>query len=206
MLRKYEDKLVRGYDDKGKKPFIVIASGPSLTKEDVEYVKGKGTVIVINDNYKMAPWADYLYFCDPKWFNWHKEEVAKFQGAIYTQDETIAKDNGFHYIESQSKEGLSKDPKVIYQGSNSGYQAINLAYHLGAEQIILLGYDMQATNGKYHWFGDHPDKVRSSYGSWMPHYKGLAKDAEQAGLEVINCSRQTALSCFRREKLENVLK
>lgn len=207
MLRNYEDKLIRNYEDKAKKPFFIIASGPSLTRSDVEAIKGKGTVIAINDNYKMAPWADYLYFCDPKWFNWHKEdaEFQHFPGEIWTQDEETAKQNGFTYIKSASGEGLSTDPKVIYQGSNSGFQAINLAYHLGAKQIILLGYDMQTTDGKNHWFGHHPDNVVSSYKNWMGFYNRLAEDAKAKGLHIVNCSRETALTCFERKHLEDVI-
>ena len=207
MLRDYEDKLIRNYEDKAKKPFFIIASGPSLTRSDVEAIKGKGTVIAINDNYKMAPWADILYFCDPKWFRWHKEnpEFQHFQGEIYTQDETTAKENHFHYIKSAPGEGLSTDPKVIFQGSNSGFQSINLAYHLGANKIILLGYDMQTTDGKAHWFGHHPDNVVSSYQCWTKYYDRLAEDAKAKGLHIVNCSRQTALGCFERKHLEDVL-
>ena len=186
---------------------MIVASGPSLTKEDVNYVKGKATVIVINDNYQMAPWADYCYFCDPKWHEWHKNEplFQAFEGKKYTQDRKVAEENVFFYIESQPGQGLSTEPNVIYQGSNSGYQAINLAYHLGARKIILLGYDMQQSNGKAHWFGDHPDKVRSSYQCWTKYFDHLAKDAQSKGLHIINCSRQTALGCFERKPLEDVL-
>jgi len=207
MFRHYEDKMRRGYDDKGKKPFIVIASGPSLTREDVEYVKGKGIVIVINDNYKMAPWADYLYFCDPKWFEWHKDkkDLANFKGKKYTQDAGIAKAYGINYIESKPAEGISESPDVIHQGSNSGYQAINLAYHLGARKIILLGYDMQTTNGKSHWFGNHPDNIISKYKSLVQHFESLAEHAKRLDLEIINCTRKTALTCFPKMKLESAL-
>ena len=209
MLKHYEDKVIRNYEDKAvkKKTFFIIASGPSLSQSDVDAIRGKGTVIVINDNYLLAPWADILYFCDPKWFKWHmdKPEFKDFKGQIYTQDKTTAEENSFNYIESKAGEGLSTDPKVIYQGSNSGYQAINLAYHLGAERIILLGYDMQSVEGKWHWFGDHPDKVRSNYHCWTGFYNRLAEDAEKKGLQVINCTRKTALTCFHRQALEDVL-
>ena len=208
MRRNYEDKLIRNYEDKAKKkPFFLIASGPSLTQSDVDAIRGKGTVIAINDNYLLAPWADYLYFCDPKWFQWHKDkpEFIHFKGQIYTQDKKTAEDNGYTYIESVSAQGLSESPERIHQGSNSGYQAINLAYHLGAEKVILLGYDMQTTDGKAHWFGHHPDKVVSNHKSFARHFDSLADHAKRLNLEIVNCSRQTALTCFERKPLETVL-
>ncbi|HDY5476679.1 TPA: hypothetical protein RQ695_006640, partial [Pseudomonas aeruginosa] len=39
---------------------------------------------------------------------------------------------------------------------NSGGGAVSLAIARGAKRIILLGYDMQKTNGQSHWHGDHP--------------------------------------------------
>jgi hypothetical protein len=201
MFRHYEDKMLRGYED--KKPFVLIASGPSLTQEQVNQCRGRATVIAINDNYLMAPWADYLYFCDGKWYQWHKDkpEFKNFKGKIITQDEKAAKEGGFEYMPSRPEEGLSTEPGFIHQGSNSGYQAINLAYHLGGRRILLIGYDVQFTGGKAHWFGEHPDKVRSSYKSWFRHYDKIAKDAEKSDLEIINCTLDTALTCFPRRNL-----
>src|ERR1039458_2314613 len=37
--------------------------------------------------------------------------------------------------------GLSLDPKQIVTGSNSGYQALNIAVLAGAKTIILIGFD-----------------------------------------------------------------
>lgn len=196
--------------------FAIVASGPSLTKDQVDYCKGKAKVIVINDNYKLAPWADYHYGCDYKWWSWHENDLdlLNFRGIKYTQDK--AWDNGLleHFkikhrlqvIRSESGEGLSLDPKVIHQGANSGYQCINLAYHLGGRKIILLGYDMKVSpEGKGHWFGEHPDNVRSTYKNWIPFYNRLAEHAKQINVQIINCTIDTDLTCFDRQNLEDVL-
>jgi len=205
MLSNYENKMLGG------NRFFLIASGPSLTQDQVDHVRGKGKVLVINDNYLLAPWADYLYFCDETWFNWHKDrkEFKEFKGKKYSQTESW-RDNkeaiacGTTFIASEHKDGLSTNPDKIYQGSNSGYQAINLAYHLGAREIILIGYDMQFTQGKAHWFGDHPNNVKSNYNTWMRFYERLAKDAKKLGLKIINCTKETALTCFPREDLNGI--
>ena len=54
--------------------WAIIASGPSLTKEDVDAVRGLN-VIVINTSYWLAPWADILYACDGHWWDWHYENT-----------------------------------------------------------------------------------------------------------------------------------
>lgn len=145
-----------------------------------------------------------LYACDLKWWDWHKG-AAEFKGRKITQDKGAAEKYPVEYIESLAEDGLSTDPDIIHQGCNSGYQAINLAYHFGAKRIILLGYDMQFTRGESHWFGDHPDGIKSSYGDWIGKYNTLARHAHNLELEVINCTRITALTCFPRESLESAL-
>lgn len=200
MLSGYEDKMFRVPEN--KKKWAIIASGPSLTKEDVDRVKSLN-VIVINDNYKLAPWADILYACDPQWWDWH--DGVDFKGKKYTQDKESADKYGLNYIEGVNEYGLSESPKKIHTGSNSGIQAINLAYHLGAREIILLGYDQQATGGKSHWFGDHPNGVVSNWSKWTGLYADVAKHAEELGLKIINCTRETSLTCFTRKSLEDVL-
>ena len=190
-------------------PLVIIASGPSLTDEQIKLVKEAGPkVLVINDNYLKYPTADFLYACDLKWWDWHAErkELKQFFGQKITQDKAAAEKYNIQYIESHGKMALSTDPKIIHQGMNSGYQAINLAYHMRPTKVILLGYDMQfGPNNESHWFGDHPDKVRSGYGSWMIGYASIAEHAKKLNFEIINCTERTALTCFPKAKLQDVL-
>lgn len=44
-----------------------LASGPSLTKEIADKLKGR-RAIVVNSSCHFAPWADVLYFTDSGWF------------------------------------------------------------------------------------------------------------------------------------------
>lgn len=95
---------------------------------------------------------------------------------------------------------------MIHEGGNSGYQAINLAFHTGAKRIVLLGFDMQRTDGKAHWFGNHPGnmQVPSPYADWLHKFEQLAADLKVQGVEVLNCTRETALTCFERVSLDAV--
>lgn len=125
---------------------------------------------------------------------------------MITRDAGAAHRYGLEWIRSENAPGLSLDPEVIHEGGNSGYQALNLAYHAGAGRIVLLGYDMQRTGGRAHWFGDHPRglQVSSPFEDWRRRFDALAADLARAGVEVINASRETALTCFRRAPLESI--
>lgn len=193
-------------------PWVIIASGPSLTQEQVDYCQGKARVIAINDNYRLAPWADILYACDEKWWKWNPEAL-DFKGEKWTQDKSWNEnerkrheERGVNFIQSEARPGLSTKKDVIYQGSNSGIQAINLAYLMGARKIILIGYDMKlGEKDKAHWFGDHPDKIKSNYNAWFFFYKVIADQLSELGLEIINSTIDSALTCFPKKELKEAL-
>jgi len=186
---------------------VIVASGPSLTPEQVDYCKGKARMIVVNNNYRLAPWADALYACDGEWWDEYHDETHDFQGEKWTQDHGASQKYGLKWVQGRNESGLSTDPSVIHTGSNSGYQAINLAFHFGVKRIILIGYDMQRTKNKKHWFGNHPGKLNKpgNYKQWARNFIDLANDISRQGVEVINCTRVTALGAFKQDKLENVL-
>ena len=98
-------------------------------------------------------------------------------------------------------------PGQIGAGGNSGFQAIGLAYQLGATKIILVGYDMQYTGGKTHRFGDHPKPLSNFVGiqNLVKRFSPLADGLRRAELPVYNCTIETALKCFERANLEDVL-
>lgn len=182
---------------------VCIGGGPSLTVEDVNFVRGRARVIAINDAYKLAPWADVLYACDGKWWNWH-QGVPTFTGLRYALVRSASRWT-VDVLKNTGPEGLELDPSGLRTGKNSGYQAINLAVHLGGTRVLLLGYDMQATGGKEHWFGDHPNKSPSPYPSWLREFDTIVGPLKAAGVHVVNCSRRTALTCFPQMPIEQAL-
>ena len=155
----------------------------------------------------MVPDADYLYACDRQWWDIHLEEVRKtFTGKLVTQwhndkGKEWADSEGITAIQGRHGGGLGRDMLVF--NSNSGAQAIGLAYLMGAKRIILLGYDMGAT-GITHWFGSHPKALRNgNYNQYVNNFNKLAKDLEREGVEVINCTRKTALTQFKRGSIDD---
>lgn len=193
---------------------VCIASGPSLTPEQCEAVRvwrdasppGR-RVIVVNTSYQLAPWADVLYACDARWWDRYIAPVrATFKGALWTQDKLAVK-HGVQLVRSLANPGLGKQPGVIHQGSNSGYQAINLAWQAGATRIVLVGYDMRHNNGRLHWHGDHPGAMHSipGFADWLSRFAALADDLKREAVEVVNCTPDSALTVFQKKTLSEGL-
>jgi hypothetical protein len=189
---------------KDKKPWlgmhvVCLASGPSLTPEDVATVRAwresddRRRVIVVNTTFRAAPWADVLFAIDVKWWGEYLVEVQKnFAGKM------------FRPSPSPINWGISV--AKVPHFNNSGAAAVSMAYTYGAAKIVLLGYDCQHTNGATHWHGDHPKALGNAktVGKWPAKFKGLASYVR--GCEVVNASRETALTCFKREPLEQCLR
>jgi hypothetical protein len=200
---------------------VIIASGPSLTREDAGFCRGKARVIVINDTWRMAPWADVLYAYHAQWWNYHSgvsgfdghkwtsvpfEDDFKLSGDVPLQEAAICR-WGLDWIRGKMAAGMSFDEGLIHFGGNGGFQALNLAVLFGAKKIILLGYDMQESDGKSHWHEDHPATIRRNmtFGLWRDKLGEAASGLLDRGISVINCTRRSALNCFPRAILQDVI-
>lgn len=134
---------------------------------------------------------------DAAWWNSHFTEVARsFSGGRFT---TTTNSDRF------GAEQVRSGARGMETFGNSGAGAIALAALFGATRIALLGYDLQRTGGKVHWHGDHPAGLGNagSMSKWPAQFGKLA--ATLRGIEVINCSRETALTVFPCARLEEVL-
>lgn len=186
---------------------VVLASGPSLTEADVAFVRGKARVMCINDTYRLAQWADALYAADHKWWAYH-EGVPTFAGLKYSIQAESAQWPGVVVLRNTGYDGIERNPGGLRTGHNSTYQGMNLGLHLGATRIVLLGADMSTgENGREHFFGDHPEALRggppkSEFVRW---FETMVDPLRELGIEVVNCSRRTALTCFPLRPLEEVL-
>ena len=88
---------------------------------------------------------------------------------------------------------------------NSGAGCISMAAQGEAARIILLGFDAQHTNGLAHWHGNHPAGLGNAgmTKQWLDKFKELSHDLSH--IDIINASRKTAINCFKRAKLEDLL-
>jgi hypothetical protein len=188
---------------------VCLGSGPSLTREDVASCRGRARVIAIKDSVTLAPWADVLYGCGRDsggWWAKNGPRLADFAGLRFTLDPKAAA--WATVLRETGMTGLETDPSGLRTGKNSGFQAINLAVHLGARRIVLLGYDLQRTGGRERWFGSHPWQTRSwsELGlAMIPLFETLVSPLAALGITIINASRETALACFPRQPLAEAL-
>lgn len=198
---------------------LLMATGPSLCRQDTDAVRSAATaspapsprVIVVGEAWRAAPYADALYHADRVWWDAYAGAPA-FPGLCITQDAngglTCADRYGLSVVTSVKAPGISTDPAVVHRGWNSGFQALQLAIHLGAARIILLGFDMaKGPDGRKSWAANRPASLvrHSPYEQFVRAFTDAAPQVEAAGVEVLNASRVSALQCFPRVALLDAL-
>lgn len=192
-----------------------LATGPSLTARDVDAVRGRGVVVAVNDAHRLAPWADVLYSSDRYWWR-HYRGVESFHGLKATMEyspgryakELLRWAPEMFFLRLTGHYGVETRPDGLRTcGQNSGGAAVNLAVHLGARRIVLLGYNMGVPGPKRHFFGDHPSPLSnmSHFPIWREAFEQMAPELTRLGVQVINCTENTSLSCFPCAPLAEVL-
>lgn len=172
----------------------IIASGPSLHLDDVAEVQRAGLyTIAVNSSWRYAPFADVIFAGDCSWWDQNARDIdIKAERWACTD---IAKVYGTHKFDGMG-------------GWNSGANAILFAIReKKAASILLLGFDCCVANGT-HIHGDHLNNKNPTAGDtlrWRKEFQQVAGIAKEAGVQVINCSRYTALESFPRLLLEQVL-
>jgi hypothetical protein len=195
-------------------PVFIVASGPSLTREDCWSITGR-TVYAVNNAYMLMPHGfepRSLYGCDEEWWDEYEPDTRHIQRRV-TCNEAAAKKYDLEWIRGQHTEqaGCTFDASgtgIVY-GGNGGFQALNLAYVDGHRDVVLLGFDMGHDRGEpSHYHGEHPHHLRraSPYADWRDHFRKAAPEIEAAGMRVRNATRRTFLDCFEKVRLEDALR
>lgn len=183
--------------------WLIIASGPSLTRDDCEALRRVGNIVAVNCAVFFAPWANYLFAADNVWWRHYGEKVEWFKG------HRVSRTGKRTDVEMWRGKGWART------GGNSGHMAIQYAVEQGATKIALLGFDQQKTDGKAHFHADHPKQAKDGRRTNMANAGGImawprlmtktSVELEERGVKVVNLSRQTALRCFPRMSVEQFL-
>lgn len=171
-------------------------------------------IIGVNNAYKLGNWIDILFFGDGKWYRENKVTVKDFPGLLVSCSAEFEKSKIIKYVprDNKHKRGISTKKGKISWNRNSGAAAVNLAYHLGAKTIFLLGFDMDyGANGFTHWFGSYAGDGQFStvVPPFETHLKGFAQicaDAKKLGLEILNVNLSSKIEEFPKITLDQALK
>lgn len=183
----------------------IVGGGPSLKGFDFNLLKGK-TVIAVNKAFFHLPFAQVLYWSDTRFYEWYGKEVDFFKGIKVTCRSQPKKADIINLLNT-GKNGLETMSYGLRDGGNSGYAAINLAYHLGAKRIVLMGFDMQTNGKETHWHDGYSSTANTETMQrlMVPNFDTLVEPLEKRKVKVYNASHTSVLTCFLKISIEEAL-
>lgn len=196
---------------------VCIGTGPSLTLAQIETARRKGFHLFgVNLVYQIVPDLALMFATNQNFWGWYWGQPQGPQThpcEKWTNDRWSAEQFKLHYIDSIERNGLSAEPTYLHHGHSSGACLVNLAYLMGAERIVLLGYDMkyapdydgtkkQIGSEARHYFGEYPNALQhwpkacvtaGVHWGLIEHYASIAK---QNLVSIVNATPNSALDCF----------
>jgi hypothetical protein len=170
----------------------IIGGGPSAGSFDLESLRGKN-ILAVNDSIDrllslVPPELPPVFSLDNRWIRRRLDFLASYSGEKYLAVplDTWPDCGGIPdatYLRWSHADGLSEDPEVVCTGCNSGYAAVNLAYLKGAQEIHLVGYDMDP-------------KDNDAYEYWASLFHTMLPKLNARGVRVTNHNPRSFVTAF----------
>jgi hypothetical protein len=179
----------------------IVAGGPSLKGYNWSLLRNK-RVIAVNRAFEVLPKAEITYFSDKRFFDWFEKPLLAHPSRKIT-GARIEHPNVENYKFTGAR-GLDTRPGYLRTGNNSTYAAINLAYHLGARMIIILGLDMRfGDDGATHFHsGYETANMAKSLDKMKPYFASMAEALLDHDIVALNASMHSDVDEFERIPLE----
>jgi hypothetical protein len=179
------------------KTIFIIGSGNSFDRSSIA-VKMKGKfVIAINhefEKYENTSWINAIFFKDYKFLKsmmkndkWKDFKGIKMSSCSAQHRAARRKDfYGIYCFGSGKDFGIDTKRNKVAGKLCSGLTAINVAYHMGADNVILIGFDGGKGKTIYE---DNANFVR--------------QDADKIGLKIFNTSLESRITAFWKVNLKD---
>ena len=188
-----------------------IGTGPSLTLEQIDAARAQGFALYgCNRVFEIVPDLQLLYGCNASFWDTYGE-AAKAHGAeCWTTNLQAAFKHQINWIGEKFGMGLCTEDQVIHHGHGAGYSLVGMAHKMGAERVLLLGYDLKYPSdydgkaqkvgtGQRHYFGEYPKHLQhwpsqQVKGGVHVELVELYRSIHEQGLiEIINATPGSAL-------------
>jgi hypothetical protein len=178
-------------------PAFLIGNGPSLDRLDLSCLKRHFTIGINRAFFKIDP--TILLWQDPEtWFD-HKADIARLKSIKFCRDISDPKGLYYHFRLAPGGFSLPQNPSTLHGSGASGPLAFQLAYVLGCDPIILLGFDCSYSSGKTNFYGKNRRHKPHTLSNCSRGLQWIKKCG--SGRTIINCSPNNVFadSCLLEE-------
>jgi len=189
----------------GERAFV-IGGGPSLKGFNPVVLKGHGKVIATNTAaLDLVPDADAMFAADGRWFEWNKDRLHLNRSPLRFCRQ-VPRDGVAPWsllrLRHDRSHVMTYEADTVF-GFCSGAMATCIAYHMGAREVVWLGFDMRP--GNYHASHKHETPPRFYEQDFMPGLDIVRKGLAAKGVAVINATVGSAYSGAPQLALDDLL-
>lgn len=222
------NKLLNYKDIHNGERCFIIATGPSLTMQDLENLKNEKTISMnsICKLYEETDWRPTYYAIQDNFvFNnmqdilrQHKEVPVFISDNIWKRFKrekewiefpTDTMYHSYDILKQKYYARFSDDAyDIVYDGYSIAYSCIELAVYMGFKEIYLLGADCTYLGEKEHFVDSGVEDRSRKYATpkLIVGYEKVKEYADSHGIKVFNATRGGVLEVFPRVDLDAVLK
>lgn len=196
------------YPDWTGEACAIVASGPSTKRVNYKLLEGRLRTLAIKENIEICPWSEVVYGCDLAFWR-NNLGMPKYTGLKVAYKSPCADLVKTIRIDKDKDRLLTDEPGLIGSGGNSGFQALNMVIQFGVNRVLLIGFDVSDQYG-IHWFGRSQGNGRAqpaewNFKRWRIAYATAAVQARTLGVQVLNATPLTSLTCFPVVSVEDAL-
>lgn len=226
---KIDDRYIKLKDyeniHNGERCFI-IATGPSLTLDDIEKLKNEYTISMnsICKLYDQTDWRPTYFAIQDREvfqslnhiFRAHKEVPCFIGDNIQWKNKrepewiNFPNDTMYHAYDIMNKKYYAKFSddayEIVYDGYSIAYSCLELAVYMGFKEIYLLGADCTYTGPKEHFIDSGvEDRSRKFATPKLVAAYTVAKEyADTHNIKIYNATRGGVLEVFERVNLDDL--
>lgn len=203
----------------GRRLFI-LANGPSVLQHDLsllkeELVVGMNASTMLEEKYGFE--SKYYVLSDARFVNspekrcWATEKLANVTHRVLRSDlrplDDPALENRTTYVTPLSRDGFSRNLAAgFHYGCTTTMLAIQLAWHLGAREVYLLGCDLRYPQEHPRFYEETAPQLEDAFTSiQISNIVRAAAVFEEGGGRLVNCSDRSFLRPYLTyESFENI--
>ena len=194
------------------KTVTIVGGGPSHAAFNLALLAGR-RFIAVNSSCRavrpIATEADPIYFSDNSWNANRPSLAANWPGPVMTCNRNTKARLG-DAVRRIDVSALTMLFRVLpdYVQASSGHVAACLAVAMGARRLVLIGFECTAVGGRTHGHSDYDQSgdMPAYPDRFIPGWWGLAPAFDRMGVEVLNATPHSLITCFPTTDIAEALR
>ena len=181
-------KSVREWKNKLKDiPCFILGNSPALEDENIDILHPFFTIGINRSFYKLD--TTILIWQDIELWYTERKRIMKTNSLKVCRDVSDPQNRFFHFKLNTGNFLLPEHPGILNGSGATGPLAVQFAYALGCDPIILLGMDCKKRGQNTDFYGRNRHHKNHTLSNCKNGIKWIQETFEEISKKIINCSK-----------------